>query len=56
MPAKSYLKTKTRHTRFVLVDSALALLLRVWRVGKQHALIPLRLLILADTARLGVAC
>lgn len=52
---RSYLEAKRLHATPVLVDGRVAVLGRVGGVGEQHALVPLGLLILADTARLFVA-
>jgi len=48
----SNLKTEPQHTALVLLYCRLAILLRVRRFGKQHAIIAFRLLFLANTAGL----
>lgn len=52
--AQSYFEPEALHAALVLVDGRLAVLGRVGGVGEEHALVALRLLVLADTAGLLV--
>lgn len=51
-PALLDLEAEASHTATVLLDGGLAVSLGICRLGEEHALVALRLLVLADTAGL----